>query len=171
MRPAKPADLAPPKANIEQVVRLVRQSLDGQRQVTTVHLKPAELGSLRIRLDLDKDVLALRIEPQTEAAHRLLREQAESLRQALAAGGIQLAKLDLRPPPASDGGQAWTPTPDSGGQAPARDEPHAGEGGPGGGGGGPTERRSREAAQEFGVVEWRTDAPQWVAEARVNCWA
>ncbi|MBW7904693.1 MAG: flagellar hook-length control protein FliK [Phycisphaerae bacterium] len=171
MRPAKPADLAPPKANIEQIVRLVRRSLDGQRQVTTVHLKPAELGSLRIRLDLDKDVLALRIEPQTEAAHRLLREEAESLRQALAAGGIQLAKLEIRPPAPSDGGQAWTPTPDSGGQAPAREEPHAGAGGSGGGDGGSTERRSKEAAPEVGVVEWRVDGPQWVAEARVNCWA
>lgn len=109
----RPAEPAPRAAEVERVVRVIRQSLDGKKQATTLHLNPQELGKLRIHINLDQNALSLRIETQTTAAHRLLSEEAEALRQALRAAGIELAKLDLRPPTDAQtaGPAAWMPQP------------------------------------------------------------
>ena len=89
-------------ANIERMLRVVRSQISQDRTRATLRLDPPELGTIRLQMDLRKDVLSLRVETQTPLAHRLLTEQVESLRQGLQASGIQLEHVEVRPPAATD---------------------------------------------------------------------
>jgi flagellar hook-length control protein FliK len=88
--------------NLEQILRLVRSQISRQRASAILRLDPPELGRIRLHLDLRQDTLSLRVQTQTELAYRLLSEQAELLRQGLAASGITLTKLEISPPAAAD---------------------------------------------------------------------
>lgn len=99
-RPAKPT--APPTskndANTERILRVLRSQISENRARATLRLDPPELGTVKLHLDLRQDVLALRIDTATGAAHRLLSEHVESLRQGLEAAGIQLERVEIRAP-------------------------------------------------------------------------
>ncbi|MBL8879941.1 MAG: flagellar hook-length control protein FliK [Phycisphaerales bacterium] len=82
----------------EQLVRVLRMRINEKHTQTTLRLDPPALGSVRMHMDLRDNQLALRVEPQSELAHRLLSEQADSLRVALEASGIQLQRVEIVPP-------------------------------------------------------------------------
>ncbi len=94
-RPAENADRA---ANIKRIVRLVAQNIRGERSHTVMRLNPPELGSLRLQMDLKGETLTLRIDTSTHVAHRLLTEDVDKLRSGLEASGIQLERVEVRPP-------------------------------------------------------------------------
>lgn len=85
--------------NVEQIVRLVASRAGKDRSVATLRLDPPWLGSIRMHIDLRQSDMTLRVEPDTPLAHRLLSENVESLRRALEAAGIQLSRIEFRPPP------------------------------------------------------------------------
>ncbi|MBI5863249.1 MAG: flagellar hook-length control protein FliK [Planctomycetes bacterium] len=82
--------------NIERMLRVLRGELSRGRSKTVIRLDPPELGSLRLELDLRKDVLRLKALVETDAAHRLLRDELETLRSGLEAVGIRLASAEFR---------------------------------------------------------------------------
>lgn len=97
-------------ANIEHIVRVVTSRKDKEHSTATIRLDPPWLGSIRMHIDLRDGVLLLRIEPDTQLAHRLLSENLEHLRRALDAAGIQLSQVEFRPPPGAPelgGGSAF----------------------------------------------------------------
>jgi len=94
-QPAEPADR---DAQFERIVRVLRAQISERRSTMHMRLEPPELGSVRLRLDLERDALWLRIETQTHLAHRLLTEELDSLRAGLEAAGVQLRQVDIRPP-------------------------------------------------------------------------
>jgi hypothetical protein len=96
---SQPADNAARQANIERIVRVVRSHMNGERAHTVMRLDPPELGRLRLQLDLRGEALSLRVDTSTQVAHRLLTEDLDKLRQGLEASGIQLERIDVRPPP------------------------------------------------------------------------
>ncbi len=104
-RPAAPqeSNAARNAANLERIVRVVQSQIDGDRSRATLRLDPPELGTVRLKLELQRDVLTLRVETQTAVAHRLLTEQLDSLRQSLQAAGIRLEQVEVRPPTATSG--------------------------------------------------------------------
>lgn len=87
--------------NVERVLRVLRGRIGREHARVTLRLDPPELGTVRLQMDLRKDVLSLRIDTQTTMAHRLLSEQLESLRQGLHAAGIELERVEIRPPAAT----------------------------------------------------------------------
>ena len=87
--------------NVERVLRVLRSQIGRENARVTLRLDPPELGTVRLQMDLRKDVLSLRIDTQTTMAHRLLSEQVESLRQGLHATGIELERVEIRPPAAT----------------------------------------------------------------------
>jgi flagellar hook-length control protein FliK len=123
-RPAK--DPAPTTskndANTERILRVLRSQINENRAQATLRLDPPELGTIKLHMDLRQDVLALRVDTATSAAHRLLSEQVESLRQGLEAAGIQLERIDIRAPvtPGQSDTADNTPQPDT--PEPGRDD-------------------------------------------------
>ena len=95
---SRAAENADRTANIERIVRLVAQRIRGERSHTVMRLDPPELGSLRLQMDLKGAALTLRIDTSTHVAHRLLSEDVDKLRQGLETSGIQLERVDIRPP-------------------------------------------------------------------------
>jgi flagellar hook-length control protein FliK len=93
------AESAEREAHIERIVRVIRSEVGRERSRATLRLDPPELGTIRMHMDLQKDRLLLRIDTQSEMAHRLLTEDVEALRVALAQSGIHLEKVEVRPPP------------------------------------------------------------------------
>jgi len=94
----RPAESAKWDANIERIVRVIRNRIGRQRSQTVVRLDPPELGRLRLQMDLRGEALTLRIDTSTDVAHRLLSEELHKLRHGLEASGIQLERVEVRPP-------------------------------------------------------------------------
>ena len=84
---------------MERIARLLRSQISAGRAQATLRLSPAELGNLRVHMDLRADLLSLRVDTETAAAHRLLTERSDALRTALAEAGIVLERIEVRPPP------------------------------------------------------------------------
>lgn len=106
---AETAQVGKADANGERIVRVVRSQIGREHARVTLRLDPPELGTVRLQMDLHKDTLVLRIETHTPLAHRLLSEQIESLRQGLESTGIQLERVEVRPPTAADAHNADLP--------------------------------------------------------------
>jgi flagellar hook-length control protein FliK len=85
-------------ANIERIVRVVRSHMSARHSHTVLRLDPPELGSLRLQMDLRGVALTLRIDTTTELAHRLLSDDVDKLRHGLESSGIQLERVEVRPP-------------------------------------------------------------------------
>ena len=104
---AEQAETTDRQANIERVLRTIHSRLGRERSTAILLLDPPELGSIRLRMDLRKDALSLRMDTQTQVAHRLLMQELNSLRQGLESAGIHLERVEVRPPsPPSDGAGA-----------------------------------------------------------------
>jgi flagellar hook-length control protein FliK len=85
-------------ANVERIVRVIRNRLSGDRSHTVIRLDPPELGRVRLQMDLRGASLVLQVDTTTELAHRLLSKDLEKLRDGLESSGIQLARVEIRPP-------------------------------------------------------------------------
>lgn len=88
--------------NVTRLVRLVQTRLGHDRSIATMRLDPPELGTMRVRMDMNQSHLILEVETQTSVAQRLLTEQVEHLRQRLEAAGIQLERMEVRAPAAPE---------------------------------------------------------------------
>jgi flagellar hook-length control protein FliK len=89
---ADPADRA---EMIERIVRVVKRRIERERSLTVLRLDPPEMGMLKLRMELRKEALLLRIEAGSELAQRLLREDVDALRAGLEAAGIRLERLEI----------------------------------------------------------------------------
>jgi len=117
---AAQAETADRQENVERVLRTIHSRLGRERSTVILLLDPPELGSVRLRMDLRKDTLSLRMDTQTQVAHRLLMQGLDSLRQGLESAGIHLERVEVRPPsPPPHGAGA-----DLGQQADANDSEH-----------------------------------------------
>jgi hypothetical protein len=122
---SQPAENASRSENIERIVRVVRLRMGSEHSHTIMRLDPPELGSLRLEMDLRGHALALRVDTSTELAHRLLSEDVEELRRGLEASGIQLGRVEIRPPalPAETSEHDASQWADTREDAQTRDEP------------------------------------------------
>lgn len=105
---ARESEGAERAANLRRIVRVVQQHLRENSAHTVLRLDPPELGSLRLEMNLRGDALTLRIDTSTHLAQRLLQEDVEKLRQGLEAAGIQLARVEVRPPATTPETLEWT---------------------------------------------------------------
>lgn len=87
-------------ANIERIVRLIHNRIGRDHSVSTLHLEPDSLGSVRLRMELRAASVALDVRADSDLAHRLLSEHVDDLRQALEASGLRLERIDFQPPAA-----------------------------------------------------------------------
>lgn len=99
-RAAKPSALpdAQREAAFERVLRAVSRQLRSSDQRVLLRLDPPALGKLRLEMNLREDQLALQIEPETREAHELLKDDLGRLKERLAAVGIRLEHVEIRPP-------------------------------------------------------------------------
>jgi flagellar hook-length control protein FliK len=160
---AAPLETGRTDANFERILRVLRAQMSQNRSHTTLQLDPPELGKIRLHLDLRADALALRVEPQTHLAYRLLSEHVDSLRDGLHATGVHLEHVEIRPPEANAAPEGLNLPPHSGGgnagggaEAETDHPQHSGTDSPAAG---PSQSAAREASLE----------PS--AEPRVNVWA
>lgn len=148
-KPPRTADPAPRNSDEAPPAQFSRGLAAALRQnggTVTLHLKPQELGDLKIRLQIHQGSVEARFEAATDQARGLLNESIDSLRAALEAKGLEVDRLSVhvaeRPPEheaqdapprdSGDSGQghgrygreghgaprsaARTPQPDSGGE-------------------------------------------------------
>lgn len=165
-RPAV-AESAEREARIERIVRVIYSEIGRERSRTTLRLDPPEIGMIRMHMDLQKDRLLLRIDTQTEVAHRLLSEDIDALRQGLAQWGIHLEKVEMRPLP-----QRFDPPAEGGTHSPPQEGSSRQDTD-----GSATGRPEREAAGSGRFLPARAgerpggEETQSAGEPRLNVWA
>ena len=156
---AKPAER---KADIERIVRFVRARIGRDHSSATLRLDPPELGRIRLHLELREQTVRLRVETHTPLAHRLLSEEAGTLRAALEASGLQLERFEVRPPgetPQGTGGDVDEQTGDHTGEekgSAAADAEHS------------PERQTDLPSAQSVEVEDGGDTSEPATESRVN---
>lgn len=157
---AESAQTAEARANVERVLRVIRSHAGAGRSSTTIRLDPPELGTLRLRMELEKDALSLRVETQTVVAHRLLSDELDSLRRGLEAVGLHLERVEIRPPSPPDA-ENW---------APSQQQPEPQGGGqPGGAGADDSAGSGKESGMSAPAAESPPGAEdESAAEPRVN---
>lgn len=100
---SKPAPNAPRQANdpapFERILRFVKLQTNKEHASATLRLDPPELGRIRVEMDVQAETLRMKIDPQSDLAHRMLSENADTLRRALEASGVRVAELEIRPTP------------------------------------------------------------------------
>lgn len=98
---AKPAAAKPANdsAPFERLLRFVKLQANKDSASATLRLDPPELGRIRVEMDVKDDEVRLKINSQNEMAHRMLSENADTLRHALEASGVRVAELEIRPIP------------------------------------------------------------------------
>lgn len=121
-KPAAQPQSAKHEVNVERILRVLRSQLTRERAQATLRLDPPELGKIKMHMDLRQENLTLRIETQSVAAHRLLTERLDSLRQGLEAGGIHLERIEIRPPETPQPPQADAPQDGADQREPAGDQ-------------------------------------------------
>ena len=94
----QPADNADRTEEVERIVRIFASRINGKNSHTVMRLDPAELGSMRLQMDLRGDVMTLRVDTSTHVAHRLLSGEVEKLREGLEEAGVRLERIEVRPP-------------------------------------------------------------------------
>ncbi len=94
--PSATATAAPKEpAPVDQVADAVQIAVNNNDHSTTIRLQPAELGGVRIRLQMQNGQLHLSIEAERPQTGRLLEQQMPDLRQTLESGGIKLGDLSI----------------------------------------------------------------------------
>jgi flagellar hook-length control protein FliK len=78
---------------IQQIAERVQVTLDQGENSATIRLQPEELGSVRIRLQVQDGQLHLSIHAEKAQTSRLLDQQLGDLRQTLESGGIKVGDL------------------------------------------------------------------------------
>lgn len=105
---------APPRPQTapgEQVARGMTALLAGKGGSVTLKLSPAELGQVKVRVEIRDGVVTARFTAETEQARGLLRSDLESLRAGIEARGLRVDRLEVeetllpRPPEAGGRGE------------------------------------------------------------------
>ncbi len=150
--------------NLTRIVRVIQAQLARERAVTTLRLDPPELGSLRLRLELQRDRLSVEMAAESPEARDLLRQHLDALRRNLEAAGLQLERVVVRtldspgglpaggPSAQGDAHTAWQ-------EAAPRGEPEAGRSAR-------TDAAAETAAEAAGAV-----GDGLATESLVNVWA
>jgi flagellar hook-length control protein FliK len=94
----------PPQA---QFGRGLAAALRQNGGTVTLRLEPEALGDLKIRLALEPGRVEAKFEVQSDQARRLLDTSMDSLRSALEAHGLEVARLDVHVAAPQDAGQSF----------------------------------------------------------------
>ncbi|MCA9558634.1 MAG: flagellar hook-length control protein FliK, partial [Myxococcales bacterium] len=68
------------------------------RQRTEIDLNPAELGRVKVRMELENGVMRVVLRAEHAATHDLLGRSLDQLRRDLMAQGVQIGHLEVRQP-------------------------------------------------------------------------
>ncbi|MCA9541557.1 MAG: flagellar hook-length control protein FliK, partial [Myxococcales bacterium] len=89
----------PPGVEVSSILRQVSDALRlraGARQAAEVHLHPAELGRVRVRVEMDNGVARVLVGAEHAAVADLLANGLDQLRRDLMAHGVHVAHLEVR---------------------------------------------------------------------------
>jgi flagellar hook-length control protein FliK len=81
---------------VEQVGRQIARSLLGGKRVVRLQLRPPELGTVKVEMDIKEDVLRLGMITENSSVKELLLSNAHELREALVEQGVKLERLDVQ---------------------------------------------------------------------------
>ncbi len=181
--PPQPDEDGNSDPNMARIVRFIQAQLARERAVTTLRLDPPELGSLRLRLELQRDRLSVEMAAESRAARQLLEQHLDALRRSLEAVGLQLERVVVRTLDGPDGlgPGGLPPEPDaqtaSQGQAHTAWQEAAPRGDADSGRGAPTETALTETAATEAAATQAVAEPggpvgeEPATESRVNVWA
>lgn len=95
--PPRPADPPAPQAiqNLDAVATAVIERVEAGGGEARIHLEPAGLGEITIRLHTHHDAVHVDVHAETPEAVRLLRDAAADLSSLLGQRGMNLAGLDI----------------------------------------------------------------------------
>ena len=85
------------RSAFEQLVRSLRMNVGRQRSTARLHLRPPELGRIRIDARMDGQRLEILVQTETAAARELLRSRVAELQTALEQHGIKIDRLEFAP--------------------------------------------------------------------------
>jgi flagellar hook-length control protein FliK len=80
---------------IDQVGRQIARSIRSGERIFSLQLKPPELGTLRIKMDIKGNALKLGMIAENNSAKELLLSNVHELREALVEQGVKLERLDI----------------------------------------------------------------------------
>jgi hypothetical protein len=86
----------PPAYVIDQVGRRISRSLQRGERTIRIQLKPPELGTLKVEMDIKDNILKLGIVTENSSVKDLLLLSAHELREALVEQGLKLERLDVQ---------------------------------------------------------------------------
>ncbi len=81
---------------VEQVGRQIARSLLGGKRVVRLQLRPPELGTVKVEMDMKEGVLRLGMITENSSVKELLLSNAHELRDALVEQGVKLERLDVQ---------------------------------------------------------------------------
>jgi hypothetical protein len=81
---------------VEQVGRQIARSLLVGKRVVRLQLRPPELGTVKVEMDIKEDVLRLGMITENSSVKELLLSNAHELRDALVEQGVKLERLDVQ---------------------------------------------------------------------------
>ncbi len=93
-QPAVPTTPEPPATQVASAVAALRRRGDGE-YVATLDLHPAELGRVRVELEVRAGVVNVTMTPEQAGTRALLTQGIEDLRAALEQGGLDAGQLDV----------------------------------------------------------------------------
>lgn len=96
----KPLNLASTES-VEELARVVRSQAGGRNSSMTLTMSPAELGRLRIDVQMQDEAVSLRFETETVAGHEAIKGRLDELKHALAQHGVQIDRLEVNLAPAA----------------------------------------------------------------------
>ena len=86
----------PPNYLIDQVGKQISKSIIRGDSIVKLQLKPPELGTLRIEMDIKDNILKLGMITENSSAKELLLSNVNDLRDALLEQGVKLEKVDIQ---------------------------------------------------------------------------
>ena len=81
---------------IDQVGKQISRSLLRGERVIRLQLKPPDLGTLRVKVDMKDNILKLGIITENSSVKELLLSNIHELREALVEQGVKLDRLDVQ---------------------------------------------------------------------------
>ncbi len=98
------------RAAFDQLVRSLRLNVGHQRSSARLHLRPPELGRIRVDAQMDGERLRVLVQTETPEARALLHSRVAELKSALEQHGIKVDRFDFAPatPVEQNGPLGWT---------------------------------------------------------------
>lgn len=85
-----------PTSLVEQIGKQISRSLLRGSQVVTLQLKPPDLGTVRIRIDIKDHTLKLNMVAEHQSIKELLLNNVHELKESLVQHGVKLEKIDVQ---------------------------------------------------------------------------